>query len=225
MDDGRCAELVRELGIVVVSAYYRLAPKHPFPAAVDDCRAAWGWLQSNLQELGIDSSRVGVGGESAGGGIAASLAQRLHDEGGLQPACQLLVYRMLDDRTAARRELDSPQHMVWTNRSNLTGWSSYLGSAPGGASVPEYAVPARREDLSGLPPAWIGVGNLDLFLEEDREYARRLNEAGVPCRLDEFPGAFHGFLVVAPDAPISRAGLEAQLVFLREHLLQVSPRP
>ncbi len=214
-DDSRCAEFARELEIVVACPYYRLAPRHRFPAALDDCRAAWGWLLDHLGELGVDSERVAVGGESAGGGLAASLAQRVHDEGGPQPTAQLLVYPMLDDRTAARRELDALKHPVWNNKSNRFGWSSYLGQAAGGPSVPEYSVPARRKDLGGLPPAWIGVGSLDLFLEENRAYAHALEESGGTCQLYEAQGGCHGFVAIAPDAAISRASTRSQLEFLR----------
>ena len=217
-EDGRCAEFVRTLGLVVISTYYRLAPQNPYPAALDDCHSAWNWLQANLDEFGLEPSRVAIGGGSAGAGLAASLSQRLYDEGGPQPAGQLLVYPMLDDRTAARRELDAEKHPIWNNTSNLTGWSSYLGDAPGVASTPEYAVPARRADLRGLPPAWIGVGTLDLFLAESRTYAKRLEEAGVVCRFDEVPGAVHGFDGIAPDASISKQFLNGQLSFLRECL-------
>lgn len=217
-DDARCAEFVREMGIVVVSAYYRLAPAHPFPAALDDCYAAWGWVQANLGRFGLSHAQAAIGGESAGGGLAASLAQRLWDEGGPQPAAQLLIYPMLDDRTAARQELDALKHPVWNNTSNRTGWSAYLGDAPGRPDVPAYAVPARRADLRGLPPAWIGVGSLDLFLEECRAYARRLGEAGVPCEVEEAPGAVHGFAAIAPAASITQNFAAAQMDFLRRRL-------
>lgn len=217
-DDARCAAWVHALDILVVSAYYRLAPEHPFPAALDDCRAAWSWLQANAGRFGIEPSRIALGGESAGGGLAASLAQRLLDEGAPQPAGQLLVYPMLDDRTAARRELDHPKHLIWNNTSNATGWSCYLAQPPGAASVPAYSVAARRDDLRGLPPAWIGVGRLDLFLDENREYAQRLTQAGVDCELDEVAGAVHGFAAMLPDAPVSRAFDTAQQSFLRKSL-------
>ncbi|MBX2800731.1 MAG: alpha/beta hydrolase [Myxococcales bacterium] len=189
---GPAAFLARECGVPVFCPAYRLAPQHPFPAGLDDCHAAWRWLQDQAETLDIDPSKIVIGGISAGGGHAAALAQRLHDEGGTQPAAQLLVYPMLDDRTAARRDLDKPRHRVWSNGNNLFGWTSYLGHAPGEPSPP-YAVPARREDMAGLPPAWIGVGTPDLFLDEDREYARRLTEAGVDVTFVEVDGGLHGF--------------------------------
>jgi acetyl esterase/lipase len=161
---------------------------------------------------------VAVGGASAGGGLAACLAQRLRDEGGRQPAVQLLVYPMLDDRTAAQRELDDGGHLVWHNRSNRAGWSAYLGAAPGVPETPAYAAAARCADLRGLPPAWIGVGDLDLFWGEDRAYAERLEAAGVAVELVEIAGAPHGFDTMAPDVPLARTFAAHQHAFLRERL-------
>jgi acetyl esterase/lipase len=156
-DDRLCGLTARELGILVVSVEYRKAPEHPFPVALDGCLAGWRWLQREAQRLGVDPARVAVGGESAGGGLAASLVQRLYDAGVAPPIAQWLFCPMLDDRTAARRELDGMSHFVWNNRVNRFGWRSYLGTEPGSASIPVYSVPARRENLSGLPPAWIGL--------------------------------------------------------------------
>lgn len=184
--------LARQLGVPVICPSYRLAPQDPFPAALDDCRAAWLWLIENAAGMDVDATKIVVGGYSAGGGLAATLVQRLHDEGGVQPAAQLLVYPMLDDHTASRRDLDKPRHRVWGNRHNLFGWTSYLGHPPD-QPVPFYAVSARRDDLSGLPPAWIGVGTSDLFLDENRTYAQRLTKAGVDVTYVEVEGAIHGF--------------------------------
>jgi acetyl esterase/lipase len=230
MDDGRCGTFVRELGLTVLSVDYRLAPEHPFPAALDDAHAVWTWLQEAAAGFGVDPVRVAVGGASAGGGLAACLAQRLRDEAAaqaavqpaaqaaVQPAVQLLVYPMLDDRTAAQRELDDGGHLVWHNRSNRTGWSAYLGGAPGAPEAPAYAAAARCADLRGLPPAWIGVGDLDLFWGEDRAYAERLEAAGVAVELVEIAGAPHGFDTMAPDVPLARAFAAHQHAFLRERL-------
>lgn len=216
-DEVRASLIARDLGVTVVSARYRLAPEHPYPAAADDVLAAWQWLQRYAQRLGVDRSRVAVGGESAGGGLAAGLAQRLRDDGGQQPAGQLLVYPMLDDRTAADRSLDRERHPVWNNRSNLMGWSSYLGQQPGGAVAPAYAVPARRDDLSGLPPTWIGVGSADLFLDECRSYGHRLRDAGVPTQMLEVAGAPHGFDATQRPAPSQRFRA-AQMAWLSDLL-------
>ncbi|MER5479533.1 alpha/beta hydrolase [Streptomyces sp. NPDC002734] len=193
------------LGVVVVSAEYRLAPEHPCPVALDDCHAVWEWLLRHADGLGVDTARLAVGGRSAGGGLAAALAQRLHDEGGVEPAAQWLFCPMLDDRTAADRTLDAVRHPVWDNRSNREGWASYLGAEPGGAETPRYAVPARREDLTGLPPAWIGVGDADLFHQESRDYAARLDACGVDTVLDVMPGAPHGVETLAGEVPWVRA--------------------
>ena len=218
MDDGRCVAWARDLGLVVVSVDYRLAPEHPFPAALDDAQAAWSWLHGAAGELGIDPVRVAVGGASAGGGLAACLAQRLREEGDASPAAQLLVYPMLDDRTAARRELDGVGHLVWPNRSNRAGWSAYLAAPPGAPDVPAYAAAARFADLGGLPPARIGVGALDLFLVENRTYAARLAAAGVATELHEVPGAPHGFDALAPHVPLARAFAASQAGFLQAHV-------
>ena len=221
-DDRRCSSLARELGLVVISVDYRLAPEQPFPAALDDCREAWDWLQVHADELGVDKRRVAIAGESAGGGLAACLAQRLCDEGGVQPAAQVLCYPMLDDRTTAEVEWDSAHHLVWNNENNRGGWSAYLGCDPGSERVPDYAVAARRVDVSGLPPAWIGVGDKDLFYGENRRYAERLSEAGVPCELDVVPGAPHAFPVVAPKAAVSIAFVARMTAFLRQSLIHSS---
>jgi acetyl esterase/lipase len=203
-DDRLCSETANALGVLVVSVEYRLAPEHPFPAPLDDAHTGWTWLQRNAETLGVDPARVAVGGQSAGGGLAAALAQRLHDEPGPEAAAQWLFCPMLDDRTAMRRELDAVNHFVWSNRNNAVGWRALLGSEPGG-EVPRYAAAARREDLRGLPPAWIGVGDIELFFEENRAYAQRLRAAEVDVGLDVVPGAPHGLAAWAPDAEVTRA--------------------
>jgi acetyl esterase/lipase len=207
-DEVFCARTAHELGITVVSTNYRLAPEHPFPAALDDAFAAWQWLQQEAGSLGVDRERIAIGGASAGAGLAACLVQRLHDAGGAQPVAQWLFAPMLDDRTAARRELDRSQHRIWNNAANRIGWGAYLGAEPGGPHVPDYAAAARRADLGGLPPAWISVGDIDLFADEDHEYSRRLRDAGVDCVLDVVPGAPHGFEAWAADTALARGLLE-----------------
>lgn len=215
LNDRECSAWAKDLGLVVISAGYRLASRHPFPAALDDLYESWQWLQNSAERLGVDPSRIVVSGQSAGGGLAASLVQRIHDQGGVQPTGQALLCPMLDDRTAAQFELDSINHRVWSNRSNRAGWACYLGREPGGSNVPEYASAARRVDLIGLPPAWIGVGDADLFHEENQRYAARLLEAGVPCKLEVVPGGHHGFELLSWDAPLTRAFYESNYRFLR----------
>ena len=216
-NDRECSILARELRLVVVSVEYRLIP-NKFPGALDDCVAAWQWFQKAAHELGVDPARIAVSGQSAGGGLAAALVQRIFDEGGIQPAAQALLCPMLDDRTGARSELDIINHRTWNNRCNRIAWSSYLGVAAGADNVPPYAVPARRENLSGLPATWIGIGDIDLFYEEDCAYSTRLNEAGVNCQLHIVPMAPHGFEIFVPDAPITRAFYESYHSFLRNSL-------
>ena len=199
--DYACARIAETLGILAASTSYRFAPEHPYPAPLDDCAAAWRWLSESADELGIDPARVIIAGESAGGGLAAELAQRLHDEGGVQPRGQALVYPMLDDHTAADRSLDAQRHPVWNNRSNHYGWASYLGTEPGSPDVGAYAAAARREDLSGLPPVWMTVGELDLFRAEILTYQERLRSAGVSAEVHEVEGGFHGYFAVGRSQP------------------------
>jgi acetyl esterase/lipase len=196
-----CSRVAARLGVLVVSVDYRLAPEDPFPAGLDDCMAALGWLAGSASELGVDGGRIAVGGDSAGGGLAAAVAQRARAEGGPALRFQLLVYPMLDDRTVLRSARTGERTLIWSPVSNRFGWTAYLGRAPSDGPAPPYAAPARTEDLHGLPPAWIGVGDIDLFHEEDVDYARRLVDAGVPCELHVEPGMYHGADALFPDRP------------------------
>ena len=178
-----------EVGILVVNVEYRLAPEDPFPAGLDDCLAALTWLHDQADELGVDPTRIAVGGDSAGGGLAAALSQRARDSGGPPIAFQLLVYPMLDDRTVLRdRPTPDAAPSCGRRRRTATRGRPTSGTAPGSEDEPAYAAAARHDDLAGLPPAWIGVGDLDLFHDEDVDYARRLDAAGVPCDLHVVPG-------------------------------------
>ncbi len=204
-DEWSSLALARELQITVAAVRYRLSPAHPAPAAVEDAYAGLRWLFAQAPALGLDPSRIAIGGASAGGGLAATLALVAHDRQEVRPRFQLLVYPMLDDRTATRTDLDLSHVRVWTQGSNVFAWTSYLGHAPGIATTSPYAAAARREDLRGLPAAWIGVGSLDLFHDEDLAYARRLEASGVPCEVHVVPGAFHGFDALFRNAPVSKA--------------------
>lgn len=206
-DDVLCQRYARKLGATVASVNYRLAPEHPYPAPVEDCYSALAWL-STLPS--VDPARVAIGGASAGGGLAAALALLTRDRGQIELAAQLLVYPMIDDRTVLRTDLDHPGHRLWNQSSNRFGWRAYLGGAD-----PDVAVPARRADLAGLPPAWIGVGTLDLFHDEDLAYAERLQAAGVPCEVMVVEGAFHGFDGIAPKAEVSRSFFNSQCAVLK----------
>lgn len=198
------SHLASRLDVLVVNVDYRLAPEHPFPAALDDAVTALEWVHAAADELGVDRDRVAVGGDSAGGGLAAALAQRALDEG-IPVSFQALVYPMLDDRTVLRADHGHRGRFVWTPTSNRYAWTAYLGHPPQPGPERPYAAAARREDLRGLPPAWIGVGDLDLFHDEDVDYALRLEAAGVPCRLRIEPGTYHAADSLLPDAGPSRA--------------------
>lgn len=218
--DAIASSFAHELGVVVVAPSYRLAPKNPFPADLDDCRAAWDWLVSSADQLGVDAERIGLLGNSAGGGLAAALALQLRDDQATAPAAQVLFYPMLDDRTATDERLDAEEYFVWSNASNRVAWTDYLRPAsPGDSSVSPYAAPARAQALEGLPPTWIGVGDIDLFFEEDRKYAARLKEAGVDCDLVEVEGAPHAFEAIVPDADVSKRFVASALSFLEQRLI------
>ena len=208
-DDALCRRYVQRLGIVVAAARYRLAPEHPYPIPLEDCYRVLTWL-AGLP--GVDADRIAIGGASAGGGLAAALGFLARDRGEVSPVLQVLSYPMLDDRTVGP-ELDKPGFRLWNTRSNRFGWTSYLGGAD-----PAVAVPARRTDLAGLAPAWLGVGTLDLFCAEDLAYAARLNAAGVECEVHEVPGAFHGFDGLAPKAAVSQAYFDSTCASLRRAL-------
>ena len=189
-DDELCRRYAREIGVTVASVDYRLAPEHQHPVPLEDCYTALRWL---ADQPTVDASRVAIAGASAGGGLAAALAQLALDRGEIPLRAQLLTYPMLDDRTTTRTDLDERGMRLWDKASNKFAWAAYLGN-----SDRNLAVPARRKDLSGLPPAWIGVGTLDLFHDEALAYAQRLLAAGVPCHVEEIAGAFHGFDGLAP---------------------------
>jgi acetyl esterase/lipase len=191
--------LVRDIGVVTVSPDYRLAPEHPFPAALDDCMTTLNWMRAHADELGIDADRIAVVGSSAGGGLAAAVAQRSHDEG-IPLRAQVLVYPMIDDRAVLQDDYAGRGRFLWTPANNRFGWTSYLGREPRMSDAPEYAAPARRMDLTGLPPAWVGVGDLDLVYDEDVDYAEKLRASGVPCELVTVPGMYHLADALAPKA-------------------------
>lgn len=202
MSDASNRKQASALGAVIVSVDYRLPPEHPYPAPLEDCYAVLKWLHANAPTLGVDPHRIAVKGESAGGGLAASLALLVRDRGEMPLAFQCLTFPMIDDRTP---EEGNPYtgEFIWTARSNRFSWGCYLGDQAGTDGVPCYAAAARATDLHGLPPALIVTTTLDLFLEENLEYARRLTRAGVPVELLVYPGAYHGFQM-AGDSDINR---------------------
>lgn len=198
--------LAEELDCVVVEADYRLSPETPFPGPLDDCHSALVWLHAHAAELGVDARRIAVMGESAGGGLAAMLAIAARDRRTVPLCYQLLIYPMLDDRTGSTRAVPPFIGTIgWNAAANRFGWTSFLGRPAGSVQVPTGAVPARVDDLRGLPPAFIGVGSLDLFVGEDIAYATRLIDAGVATQLHVTPGAYHGFDGIAPQARVAIA--------------------
>lgn len=209
--------LARDLGAVVVAPDYRLAPENPFPAALDDCMTTLVWMREHGDELGIDADRIAVAGASAGGGLAAAVAQRSHDEG-LTLRAQGLVYPMLDDRTVLNGDAEGRGRIVWTRESNRFAWTAYLGRGPRISDAPAYAAPARRDDLSGLPPAWIGVGELDLYYGEDVAYAEKLRACGVPCELITVPRMYHAADGFAPKAQSMETFIRGLVNHLKAHL-------
>ncbi len=203
MNDAENRSLAVDLKCAIFSVDYRLAPETPHPGPLHDCYAALEYLHTQAKELGIDPTRIGIKGESAGGGLAASLCLLARDRGRLPVAFQHLIYPMLDDRTC----IDPAPHpligeFIWTRPHNLFGWQALLGVAPGHPDVPAYAAAARAQTLEGLPPCFLAVGTLDLFLEENLDYGRRLIRHGVPVEIHVYPGAFHGFQM-NPDARVS----------------------
>ncbi len=214
-EDLTVKSIVSAIGCAAVSVDYRLAPETPHPGPIEDCYAALKWLSTHPDELGIDPKRIAVGGSSAGGGLAAALALLTRDREEFSLLFQFLLAPMLDDRTCTLSELHPyTGEFIWTPQANCFGWTSLLGQEPGGPDVSPYAAAARAEHLEDLPATFINVGALDLFLEEDLEYARRLMRAGVPTELHVYPGAYHGFRMVA-DAQVTQAAQRDQLAALK----------
>ena len=202
IEDLRFDRWCPKLGLVGVAVEYRLAPETPYPGPLEDCYAGLRWVFDHTAEIGADPTRIGICGASAGGGLAAGLALLARDRAELDLAFQLLIYPMIDDRQQTpSSQWDVP---VWKPRANEFGWRSYLGPLYGRDDIPPYAAPARAADLEGLPPAFVSVGTLDGFCDEDIAYAQRLNQAGVRTELHVYPGAPHGFDGVAPGATLGR---------------------
>lgn len=201
---------VASSGVPLLSVHYRVAPEHPYPTPVEDCYTALLWLATHAMDLGVDPGRIAVMGGSAGGGLAASVALLARDRGGPPLAQQLLLAPMLDDRTA---HLDPRPHpyLTWDYDDNVTAWGAYLGDMAGSDDVSPYAAPARADDLSDLPPAYIDVGGLDIFCDEILTYARRLMAAGVPTEFHVHAGAPHGFEMFAPQTDVALRAMEDRM--------------
>ncbi len=200
--DERARVIAHELDCTVCSVDYRLAPEHPFPAGPEDCYATLEWLMANGDALGIDTTRVAIGGASAGGGMAAGVALMNRDRSNHPLRLQLLLYPMIDNLHATESG-QYENHPIWNQGTSFRAWEMYLNGDPG-KRAPAYAAAARAEDLRGLPPAYVCVGSEDLFRDEDVAYAQRLSAAGVPCELAVFPGLYHGGDMFVPHAAVSR---------------------
>jgi acetyl esterase/lipase len=201
-DDARFDAWCPEFRCVGVSVDYRLSPETPYPGPLEDCYLGLKWVYDHHDEIGVDPGHIGIGGVSAGGGLAAGLALLARDRGEVPLRFQYLDCPMLDDRqTTPSSQVDGLY--VWSRESNAFGWRSYLGDLYGSPDVPAYAAAARATDLTGLPPAYVGVGGVDGFRDENIEYALRLNQAGVPADLHVFSGAPHGIHIFA-EVPVAK---------------------
>jgi acetyl esterase/lipase len=215
-DDPRFDRWCKQLNCVGISVEYRLAPETPYPGPIEDCYAGLVWAYREAANLNIDPTRLGIGGASAGGGLAAALALLTRDRGEVPLAFQLLVYPMIDDKMVTRSS--SWPVPVWPPQSNERGWAAYLGDLVGTDSIPMYAAPARAAELAGLPPAFVSVGALDGFFDEDVDYAMRMTHAGVPTELHVYPGAPHGFDSLVPGSGVSRRAQAAMDAWLERML-------
>lgn len=196
MTDAACGKLAEEHQALVVSVDYRLAPESPFPGPVEDCHAALRWVMKEAPSLGVDAERVVLMGHSAGGGLAAATALLHRDRGGAPLAGQVLVYPMLDARTGTpSAPVDNPTigELGWTRAVNRFAWRALRGSDPIPSEREGHYSPSLASDLRGLPPAFVAVGSVDLFMEEDVDYAMRLSRAGVPVEMHVYQGGIHGF--------------------------------
>jgi acetyl esterase/lipase len=214
MYDVAVRDYVAASGVPMLVVDYRIAPEHPHPVPVEDCYAALRWLADNAAALGVDPARIGVMGDSAGGGLAAGVSLLARDRSGPPIAQQLLVYPMLDDRT----HTPDPQlvpFLTWTYDDNVTGWAALLGDSAGTDAASPYAAPARASDLTGLPATYIDIGDLDIFRAEDITYARRLSDAGVPTELHLHPGCPHAFEALARGADVSQRAIGDRVRRLR----------
>ncbi|MFJ3673286.1 alpha/beta hydrolase [Streptomyces sp. NPDC090106] len=211
-------------GAVAVSVEYRLAPEHPYPAALDDVDAGLLWAREHAPDLDADPTQTIVCGSSAGGGLAAALTQSLRDRGEPQPAGQMLLAPMLDDRGTSLSSRQMAGMGVWDRTSNSTGWTAYLGSTTPDTATPSQAAPGRAGDLSGLPPAYLDVGSAETFRDEVVAYAGRIWQSGGAAELHVWPGGFHSFENFAPDAALSRSCRAARLDWLLRALARTGER-
>lgn len=209
--DATCQMMAERLGAVIASVDYRKAPENPYPAAPEDCYAAASWVFENAAELNLDASNIGIYGQSAGGGLAIAVALMARDRGGPKFSFLAPIYPMIDDRNTSESSKLVTDVGIWDRAGSIEAWGWYLG----GEAADQYAAPARAEDISGLPPTFIDVGELDLFRDEDMDFAKRLAEAGVQVEFHLWPGAYHASEIFAPEAALSKTIWETRLSGLR----------
>jgi acetyl esterase/lipase len=203
------AEKMLETGVPYFVVDYRLSPEHPYPAPLEDCYAALSFMRDNAATIGVDPSRIGLVGESSGGGLAAGLALLARDKNFTPPIKhQILIYPMLDDRNVVP-DPAIEDLTIWKAADNETGWGAYLGHQKGPPDG--YAVPARADDLTCLPSVYMDVGTLDIFRDENISYVSRLVKAGVPVEFHLLPGLPHAWEMFKPDAPGMKDVLAARL--------------
>jgi acetyl esterase/lipase len=204
LEDLMAREVVKNVRCAVISVEYRLAPEHPYPAALEDCYAVVKWVATDGKKNGIDARAIAVGGSSAGANLAAGVALLARDRGEVPLRFQMLIYPALNDRNIAQVGPDVAENLFWSRENMLMSWQAYLENRHATADVPIYAAPARARDLRGLPPAFIAVGGLDMFLDECLDYGARLTAAGVNTEVHVYPGAFHAFDAFAPLARVTQ---------------------
>ncbi|MFB8374681.1 alpha/beta hydrolase [Paenibacillus taichungensis] len=212
MDDKLCERFVQTAECIVVSVDYRLAPEHPYPAAIEDCYAGLVWMTEEAATLGIDVNRVAIAGASGGGGLTAALALMARDKGGPSIIFQMPLYPMLDNRniTPSSHEI-TEEGSIWNRTDNVAAWNMYLGVENDDSGSSSYAVPSRAENLAGLPPAYTCIGQLDLFRDETMEYVARLAQAGVDVEFHLYPGCFHLFESLAPETEVSQRAVQGYM--------------
>ncbi|WP_391557124.1 alpha/beta hydrolase [Robertmurraya sp.] len=217
-EDNLCERFVLEANCVVISPDYRLAPEHPYPAALEDCYSALVWMTNSAEELNIDLTRVAIGGGSAGGGLTAALALLARDRGGPAICFQMPLYPMIDDRNITPSSYEiTDKHAVWYRANNLAAWQMYLGSHAN-EEISPYAAPTRAKNLAGLPPTYTCVGQLDPFRDETIDYVVRLAQAGIEVEFHQYPGCFHAFEHIVPEAEISQRTKNAYISALARAL-------
>ncbi|PVH72299.1 hypothetical protein DL98DRAFT_74685 [Cadophora sp. DSE1049] len=206
---------VLELDVVLVSVEYRLAPENTYPAQLDDCYTGLQWMSENAPKLGINPEKIMIAGGSAGAGLAAGVALLARDRHGPSLFAQLLIYPMLDDRCCSDSIKQFMTDGTWTGRTNIFGWDCLLPGTRASENVSIYAAPARATDLTGLPQTYIEVGNAEPFRDENVAYASLLWTCGVDTELHVWPGAWHGYDVLAPNVQLSKDAVATRMCWLK----------